>query len=101
MTDSVIVIGKYCVSKQVLMSEPAQLYVTNMETNERKIYFDIKALHMLWDEGLDADLLHKYLDEIRGYPSTKDDRMKIMREYIKNKKNENNINVNSVFILYY
>lgn len=57
-----IIVGKYKISKQILMSEPVRLYVTNTETNECKVYFDIEILHMLWDEGLDTDLLHEYLD---------------------------------------
>ena len=33
-----ITIGKYKISKTILMSEPTQIYVTNTEINERKLY---------------------------------------------------------------
>ena len=37
-----IIVGKYKISKQILMSEPARLYVTNTETNECEVYLDIE-----------------------------------------------------------
>ncbi len=74
-----IIIGKYCISKFIMMSEPTQLYVTNRETNECKLYQEFKVFELLRNEGLDAEPLHEYFDGING--TTKEERMRIIKEF--------------------
>lgn len=74
-----IIIGKYCISKHIMMSEPTQLYVTNRETNECKLYYEYKVFELLKNEGLDAEPLHEYFDGING--TTKEKRMEIIRKF--------------------
>jgi hypothetical protein len=70
-----IIIGKYCISKYIMMSEPPQLYVTNSETNETNMYYSYKVFELLRTEGLDAEPLHEYFDVMYGI--TKQDRIRI------------------------
>jgi hypothetical protein len=74
-----ITIGKYCISKMILMSEPCQLNVTNTETNECKLYNSDEVFKLLKKEGLDAEPLHEYFDEING--TTKEERIEILRMF--------------------
>jgi len=74
-----IIIGKYCISKVVRMSEPAQLYVINMENNERKLYYIYHLLNLLREEKLDAEPLHDYIYEMTLF--TKEQRNEINRKY--------------------
>lgn len=74
-----IIIGKYCISKFVLMSEPTQLYVTNRETNECKLYQEFKVFELLRNEELDMEPLHEYFDGINGI--TKEERMRIIKQF--------------------
>ena len=74
-----IIIGKYKISKMILMSEPCQLYVTNTETNECKLYQEFKVFELLRKEGLDAEPLHEYFDGVHG--TTKEERLEILRMF--------------------
>ena len=74
-----IIIGKYKISKTILMSEPCQLYVTNTETNECKLYQEFKLFELLKNEGLDAEPLHEYFDGIHG--TTKEELLEILRMF--------------------
>ncbi len=74
-----ITIGKYHISKCIMMSEPTQLYVTNIETNECKLYYEYKVFELLKNEGLDAEPLYEYFDSING--TTKEERMEIIRKF--------------------
>jgi len=74
-----IIIGKYCISKFIMMSEPTQLYVTNRETNECKLYYEYKVFELLKNEGLDAEPLHEYFDKMNG--TTKEERIRILKEF--------------------
>jgi hypothetical protein len=74
-----IIIGKYWISKMILMSEPTQLYVTNKETNECNMYDDHKVFELLKNEGLDAEPLHEYFDGIHGI--TKEERIRILKQF--------------------
>lgn len=71
-----IIIGKYWISKMILMSEPLQLYVTNKETNECKLY---QEFELLKKEGFDVEPLHEYFDKMNGI--TKEERMRIIKEF--------------------
>ena len=61
-----IIIGKYYISKNIMMSFPIQLNVTNSETNECKLYRDYKLFEPLRSEGLDPEPLEDYFDKING-----------------------------------
>ncbi len=74
-----ITIGKYCISKHIMMSEPTQLYVTNTETNECKLHYEYKVFELLENEGLDTEPLHDYFDGING--TTKEERKEIIRKF--------------------
>jgi hypothetical protein len=74
-----IIIGKYKISKMILMSEPCQLNVTNSETNLSKLYRSDEVFKLLKKEGLDAEPLHEYFDEING--TTKEERIEILRMF--------------------
>jgi hypothetical protein len=74
-----IIIGKYKISKMFLMSEPCQLSVTNTETNECKLYRIDECFKLLKNEGLDAEPLHEYFDEMHG--TTKEERLEILRMF--------------------
>jgi hypothetical protein len=74
-----IIIGKYWISKTIMMSEPCQLYVTNIETQEVKIYYEFKMFELLKKEGLDPEPLHEYFDIIHG--TTKKDRIKALKYF--------------------
>ncbi len=74
-----IIIGKYCISKMILMSKPCQLYVTNTEINERKLYRSDEVFKLLKKEGLDAEPLHEYFDEMNG--TTKEERIEILKMF--------------------
>jgi hypothetical protein len=66
-----IIIGKYYISKTMMMSNPIQLYVTNSETGENKSYYDYKVLELLRKEQLDATPLHEYLNKTNGITKEK------------------------------
>ncbi len=74
-----ITIGKYCISKHIMMSEPTQLYVTNSETNQSKLYRSDEVFKLLKMEELDAEPLHEYFDEIQR--TTKEERLEILRMF--------------------
>ncbi len=74
-----IIIGKYWISKTILMCLPCQLYVTNMETNECKLYRSHQIFDLLKYENLDPEPLHEYFDLINGI--TKVDRIRIIKEF--------------------
>jgi hypothetical protein len=71
-----IIIGKYRISKY-LMGCPEKQYITNIETNESKLYETSKIFELLRNENLDAEPLHEYFDEIHG--TTKEQRMEFMK----------------------
>ena len=91
-----IIIGKYYISKYIMMSEPAQLYVTNSETNETKMYRSDQVFEMLRGDGLDTKPLEEYFDDISGI--TEEDKIRIeeferrMEEKEKMKREDKNIN---------
>jgi hypothetical protein len=68
-----IIIGKYYISKTIMMSFPPQLSVFDSETNTVKILFDSKVFELLRNEGLDAEPLHEYFDQLNG--TTKEQRL--------------------------
>jgi hypothetical protein len=72
-----IIIGKYKISKMIMMSEPCQLYLTNTEINECKLYRSDEVFKLLKKEDLDAEPLHEYFDEMNG--TTKEERLEIIR----------------------
>jgi len=74
-----IIIGKYKIFKMILMSEPCQLYVTNTEINECKLYRSDEVFKLLKKEGFDAEPLHEYFDEMNG--TTKEERIAILRMF--------------------
>jgi hypothetical protein len=59
-----IIIGKYWISKMFLMSRPTQLYVTNTEINECKLYRSHQLFNLLKREKLDTEPLNEYFDEM-------------------------------------
>ena len=63
----------------ILMSEPCQLNVKNSETNECKLYRSDDVFKLLKKEGLDAEPLHEYFDEMHG--TTKEERLEILRMF--------------------
>ena len=68
-----IIIGKYYISKTIMMSFPPQLSVFDSETNTIKNLFDSKVFELLRNEGLDAEPLHEYFDQLNG--TTKEQRL--------------------------
>jgi hypothetical protein len=68
-----IIIGKYYISKTIMMSFPPQLSVFDSETNTIKNLFDSKVFELLRNEGLDAEPLHEYFDKLNG--TTKEQRL--------------------------
>jgi hypothetical protein len=68
-----IIIGKYYISKTIMMSFPPQLSVFDSETNTVKNLFDSKVFELLRNEGLDAEPLHEYFDQLNG--TTKEQRL--------------------------
>jgi hypothetical protein len=74
-----IIIGKYYISKSIMMSFPIKLYVTNSETNECKLLYDYKVFQLLRSEGLDQKPLEDYFDEINI--TSKKDRDNYFRQY--------------------
>ena len=68
-----IIIGKYYISKSIMMSFPPQLLVFDSETNTIKNFFDSKLFELLKNEGLDAEPLHEYFDILNG--TTKEQRL--------------------------
>ena len=74
-----IIIGKFKITKFILMSEPPQLYVTNMETNECNLYRSHQLFNLLKREKLDAEPLHEYFDKMAGI--TREERINIDRKY--------------------
>ena len=74
-----IIIGKYKISKTILMSEPTQIYVINTETNEYKLCRSDEVFRLLKKEELDAEPLYEYFDEING--TTKEERLEILRMF--------------------
>ena len=62
-----------------MIPEPCQLYVTNTEINERKLYHIDEIFKLLKKEELDAEPLHEYFDEING--TTKEERLEILRMF--------------------
>ena len=74
-----IIIGKYWISKMVMMSEPCQLYVTNRDTNECRNYYSDQLFKLLRNEGLDPEPLDEYFDKLHGI--TKEERILTLRKY--------------------
>ena len=74
-----IIIGKYYISKCIMMSLPPQLSVFDSETNEDKLLFVADVFKLLKKEGLDAEPLHKYFDDIQGI--TKEDRLRFIKKF--------------------
>jgi hypothetical protein len=72
-------IGMFLISKYIMMSKQVQLYVTNTETNETKIYHIYELFKQLTLEKLDADPLHDYLNEIACM--TKEKRIETMKKF--------------------
>ena len=91
-----IIIGKYYISKYIMMTEPAQLYVTNTETKQTNMYYDYKVFELLKNEGLNAKPLKEYFDVMNGI--TKEDRIRIeefekgLEERKKMRQQDKNIN---------
>jgi hypothetical protein len=77
--DKYIIIEKYHISKEVLMSEPIQLYVTNSETKVTELYYDYKLFEILQNKGLDVEPLHEYFDDLYGI--TKKERQDIIKKF--------------------
>jgi hypothetical protein len=77
--DQFIIIGKYYISKFILMIEPPKLYVTNSETKQTNVYFSYKVFELLKNEGLDAEPLHEYFDRMNGI--TKEDRIRMIERF--------------------
>jgi hypothetical protein len=74
-----IIIGKYYISKYIMMTEPAKLYVTNSETKQTNIYYSYQVFELLKNECLDAEPLHCYFDRINGV--TKEYRIRMIESY--------------------
>lgn len=74
-----LIIGQYLISKTILMSEPCQLYVTNTETNECKLYRIDEVFKLLKKESHDVEPLHEYFDEMNG--TTKEERLEILKMF--------------------
>jgi hypothetical protein len=73
-----IIIGKYYISKTIMMSFPPQLSVFDSETNTVKNLFDSKVFELLRNEGLDAEPLHEYFDQLNG--TTKEQRLEWQKQ---------------------
>ena len=80
-----ITVGKYRISKFILMSDPCQFQVTNSETNKTKNYYLNILYQLLRSEGLDTDPLDEFFDNMSGIYSTKEERIetrkKLQKEY--------------------
>ena len=74
-----IIIGKYYISKSILMSYPCKLSVIDSETKTSKLLNDDKVFELLRNEGLDSEPLHEYFDVIND--TTKEERIN-SAEYI-------------------
>lgn len=85
-----IIIGKYWISKTILMSYPCWMTVINSLTGESKSYCgEDKVFQLLIDEGLDTEPLYEYFDKING--TTKEDRnnaLKIIDEWEQKQKDK-------------
>ncbi len=69
-----IIIGKFWISRYILMSEPCIMSVINSETGESKSYRGSdKVFELLRKEGLDEEPLHEYFDILNG--RTKEERL--------------------------
>jgi len=84
-----IIIGKYWISKTIMMSYPPQLTVLNLETITNQVLKDYEVFEMLRNEGLDAEPLHEYFDAEIG-PSKKDrmNALKMFEEWEQKKKDK-------------
>jgi hypothetical protein len=65
----------------IMMSEPCQLYVTNTETNECKLYRSDEVFKLLQKQELNDEPLHEYFDVMNG--TTKERRLEILRMFEK------------------
>jgi len=74
-----IIIGKYYISKCIMMSLPLQLSVFDSVTNEDKLLFVADVFKLLKNEGLDAEPLHEYFNDIQGI--TKEDRLRFIKKF--------------------
>lgn len=74
-----IIIGKYYISKCIMMSLPPQLSVFDSETNEDKLLFVADTFKLLEKEKLDAEPLHEYFDDIQGI--TKEYRLRFIKAF--------------------
>lgn len=74
-----IIIGKYWISKTILMSYPPQLSVLDTETNVCKILFNSKVFELLKNKGLDTKPLHEYFDMLNG--TTKEQRLEWQQKF--------------------
>jgi len=87
-----IIIGKYYISKTIMMSEPIQLSVFNSETSELNTYYDYEVFEFLRSEGLDNEPLQEYIDKLYG--NTKEERIAYFKNFqeweAKEKIKENN-----------
>ena len=81
-----IIIGKYWISKTILMSYPPQLSVIDFETNVCKILFDSNVFELLKNEGLDTEPLHEYFDIMNG--NTKEQRLEWEKKFEKWEKSQ-------------
>jgi hypothetical protein len=61
MSDNNIIIGKYFISKTVLMSYPRQFYYYNSETKETKTSSYERIIRLLLDEKLDPNTFIEYV----------------------------------------
>ncbi len=61
-----IIIGKYSISTNVLMSFPPQVYVTNTETKETHTFYVTEMYKIIQDENLDGTEFFEYMDLIEG-----------------------------------
>jgi hypothetical protein len=73
-----IIIGKYYISKTIMMSFPPQLSVFDSETNTINNLFDSKVFELLRNERLDAEPLHEYFDQLNG--TTKEQRLEWQKQ---------------------
>ena len=81
-----IIIGKYYISKCIMMSFPPQLSVFDSETNEDKVLFVADVFKLLKNEGLDAEPLEEYFDKINWI--TKEDRLRFIKAFDEKYKDE-------------
>lgn len=73
-----IIIGKYYISKTIMMTFPPQLSVFDSETNIINNLFDSKVFELLRNERLDAEPLHEYFDQLNG--TTKEQRLEWQKQ---------------------